>query len=238
MTPTPQVHTAVLPGGGVAVMDIRRGRGRWRHFNATAAALWLTIADGVPLDRALDDLAARFETLGGAPKVVRADLDALADQLAATGLLTARTSPPLTAADSAVRPPLPADTPLSSADRRAALLGMCAALVLLRCTPIRTTIGIARLLGRAPRREATPDEADLLHHAVRRAARLWPGRAACLEESLAVHIAAALRGRRATWVLGARTAPAAAHAWVEADGSVIGQDPVGRAWPYTPALKV
>ncbi|MEU3186663.1 lasso peptide biosynthesis B2 protein [Streptomyces sp. NPDC006923] len=89
-----------------------------------------------------------------------------------------------------------------------------------------------------PRPAATAEQADLHFHAVRRAGRMWPGRVACLEESLAVYLAALLRGRRVTWVVGARTAPAAAHAWIETGGEVIGQDLPQRPWPYTPALRV
>lgn len=39
MTATPRLYTAHLPGGGAAVMDVRAGRGRWQHLNATAALL-------------------------------------------------------------------------------------------------------------------------------------------------------------------------------------------------------
>ncbi|MGW5680160.1 lasso peptide biosynthesis B2 protein [Streptomyces sp. NPDC003860] len=238
MTKMPQVYTAVLPGGGVTVMDVRVGRGRWRHLNPTAAALWLALVDGAPVGEALSGLVARFEERGGAPEKVRADLAALVDQLAAAGLLTARAASPHVAGPLAVREALPEGTALSGADRLAGLCGVLCALVLLRCTPIRTVVATGRLLGRLPRRAATPGEADRFFLAVRRAARLWPGRAACLEESYAVHVTAVLRRRRVTWALGARTAPAAAHAWVEADGSVIGQDPADRIWPYVPALKV
>ncbi|MEU1789119.1 lasso peptide biosynthesis B2 protein [Streptomyces sparsogenes] len=74
--------------------------------------------------------------------------------------------------------------------------------------------------------------------AVRRAGRSWPGHVACLEESLGCFFAAYMHGRRLTWVIGVRTAPAAAHAWVQAHGEVIGQDPAERVWPYAPALRI
>ncbi|MER6917148.1 lasso peptide biosynthesis B2 protein [Streptomyces sp. NPDC000594] len=235
---TPQVHTALLPGGSAAVMDIRKGRGRWRHLNASAAHLWRDVTEGMPLDRAVERLAVRLEAQGAEPTTLWADLDALTGQLAETGLLTADTAPPLPPENRTIRTPLPPGTPLTGADRSAGFLGLLTALTLLRCSPFRTTVGTARALGHLGRTPATADQTDRLFHAVRHFARLWPGRAACLEESLAVYLAAALRGLQVTWVLGARTAPAAAHAWVEAEGEVIGQDPADRTWPYVPALKV
>ncbi|MEV7422891.1 lasso peptide biosynthesis B2 protein [Streptomyces sp. NPDC091212] len=238
MRMTPQVYTAHLPGGSAAVMDIRTGRGRWRHLNTTAAHLWKQLADGITLDQALDDLTDRFVRQGADRDIVRADLEILAGQLRDTGLLDARISPTASLITPEVRPPLPTDTPLRGADRIAGLLGIATALVLLRCAPIRVAVGAAGALGGIARPVATAEQADLFFHAVRRSGRFWPGRMACLEESLAAYFAAALRGRRVTWVMGARTAPAAAHAWIEADGEVIGQDLTDRLWPYAPALRV
>ncbi|MCX5401313.1 lasso peptide biosynthesis B2 protein [Streptomyces sp. NBC_00102] len=238
MRMTPQLYTAHLPGGSAAVMDTRTGRGRWRHFNTTAAHLWKQLADGIPLDQALDDLTDHFVRQGANRDTVRADLETLAGQLRDTGLLTAHISTPPSPTTPEARPPLPADTPLGVADRIAGLLGLTTALILLRCAPIRISIAVAGALGRTNRPAASGEQADLLFHAVRHSGRFWPGRAACLEESLAAYVAAILRGRRVTWVIGARTAPAAAHAWIEAGGEVVGQDLADRLWPYAPALRV
>ncbi|MER8234318.1 lasso peptide biosynthesis B2 protein [Streptomyces sp. NPDC094049] len=68
--------------------------------------------------------------------------------------------------------------------------------------------------------------------------RVVPGRAACLEESLAAYLTAALTGRRVAWVLGVRFVPQGAHAWIATAGAVHGQDPVDRVWPYRSALTV
>ncbi|MEV4975379.1 lasso peptide biosynthesis B2 protein [Streptomyces scopuliridis] len=237
---TLQVYTALLPGGAAAVMDIRTGRGQWRHLNATAAALWTQITEGVPLAHALDVLCDRFTDQGADRDTVRTDLTALAAQLHATGLLDANLAP--THAPGTSRPtvrltrstaPRPA-----AADRAAGLLGLTVALALLRCAPIRSSVALAALLARRDRPATTAEQADHLAQAVRRAGRLWPGRVACLEESLAVYLAARVRGRRVAWVIGARTAPAAAHAWTEAGGEVIGQDLADRLWPYAPALRI
>ncbi|MFE4540688.1 lasso peptide biosynthesis B2 protein [Streptomyces scopuliridis] len=235
---TPQVYTALLPGGAAAVMDIRTGRGQWRHLNATAAALWTQITEGVPLAHALDVLCDRFTDQDADRDIVRTDLTALAAQLHATGLLGAHPAPAPGNSHLTVRLTPSTTVRPAPADRAAGLFGLFTALALLRCAPIRCSVALAASLARRDRPAATAEQADHLFQAVRRAGRLWPGRVACLEESLAVYLAARLRGRRVVWVIGARTAPAAAHAWTEAAGEVIGQDLADRLWPYAPALRI
>lgn len=73
------------------------------------------------------------------------------------------------------------------------------------------------------RRAATVAEAEKSILAVRRAAKLWPARVACLEESIAATLALALTGRRATWCHGVATDPIALHAWIEVSGSPVAE---------------
>ncbi|MER7791127.1 lasso peptide biosynthesis B2 protein [Streptomyces sp. NPDC097640] len=238
LTGTPWLYTARLPGGGAAVMDVRAGRGRWQHLNATAALLWHRVVEGTAPEQATEELTATFTGEGADPAVVRADLAALVAQLRELGLLDSQVAPAPKHEDMQIRPALPVDILLGAADRAAAALALAAALLLLRCTPIRASIAAARTVARLPLRPADPERADRLFAAVRRTARAWPGRAACLEESLACYFAAALRGWGVAWVIGARTAPAGAHAWNETHGQVIGQDSDDRVWPYAPALRI
>lgn len=58
---------------------------------------------------------------------------------------------------------------------------------------------------------------------VRWAAAAWPGRAACLEESVATKLALLARRRRVTWYLGVRTQPTTLHAWTQAGDTPIGE---------------
>ncbi|MFD7499565.1 lasso peptide biosynthesis B2 protein [Streptomyces sp. NPDC059850] len=233
-----EVYTARTPGGGIAVLDIRTDHGRWIHLNDTGALLWIRLTNGVPLGQAVDDLTEVFVEHGVDAETIRSDLTELARQLRATGLLTARISPAPIYSTETVRPAPPVGTRLSALDRAAGLVGMAVALVLLRCAPIRVSVAFARACARIPRRTATVEQADRFFHAVRSAGRIWPGRSACLEESLGCYVAALLRGRRISWVIGARTIPFAAHAWNEVNGSAIGQDPTDRVWPYAPALRI
>ncbi|GGO58953.1 lasso peptide biosynthesis B2 protein [Streptomyces lasiicapitis] len=101
-------------------------------------------------------------------------------------------------------------------ERLAAAAGLALALVLLRL-PFRHTVRAARLARRIGQRNLDPARAETLVSAVRHTARLWPGRAACMETSLGSVLAAALLGRRLTWCLGARFSPPPTeyHAWAE-----------------------
>ncbi|WP_327413893.1 lasso peptide biosynthesis B2 protein [Streptomyces sp. NBC_01233] len=229
------VHAAVT-ADGVALMDVRRGRGRWHFLDPVSAELWSKVAAGQATDEAIEDLVHAWQLRGVDPDQVRADLNRVAAELHEAELLVAacrpgpRSDPPIVRFAGTVGGTL--------RDQIAAQGGLALALVLLRCLPIRFTIAAAMTATRLPGRHATIADAERLHSAVQRATRAWPGRAACLEESLAVYLAAALSGRRVRWVLGASFMPRNAHAWVEAEGTVIGQDAADRVWPYAAALQV
>ncbi|MGW0670714.1 lasso peptide biosynthesis B2 protein [Streptomyces sp. NPDC002746] len=221
---------------GVALMDIRTGRGQWRFLDPVGARLWQKITHGTDPATAIDDLTAYWHSKGADPAQVRADLTALADDLKRAGLLHHAPPPAAQPGRSEIRFATP--VPVSAAQQLAAHTALIVALLLLRLLPIRICVAVARAATFLPGRPALPQEADAAFAAVRRAARHWPGRAACLEESLAAHFAAALTGHRVRWVIGARFLPQGAHAWIEAGTAIIGQDETDRVWPYTPALQV
>lgn len=230
-----RVHAAVTPEG-VALLDVRRGRGRWRFLDPITAELWSKVTGGQSTDDAIDDLVHSWRLRGADPDQVRRDLTRVTAQLKDAGLLVEARRPTLRAVPPVVR--FAGVARATWGDQIAAQAGLALALALLRCLPIRVTISAAQAATRLPGRPATVAEAERLHAAVMRATRGWPGRAACLEESLGVHLAAALTGRRVRWVLGTSFMPRNAHSWVEAEDSVIGQDPADRVWPYSAALQV
>lgn len=132
-------------------------------------------------------------------------------------------------------PPAPAQMTMAAAPVRddgsrsvrgaaTAVLGLFAllgALLLIRL-PLRTVSRTVRWTARIwCRREATPEQAAASLAAVRRAARWYPGRAACLELSLATLGLLALTGRRVVWCIGTADDPYRFHAWVEAQGVAI-----------------
>lgn len=107
------------------------------------------------------------------------------------------------------------ETPDRLSDRLTALITCAAALLLLRCVPLRLLLAVARTLKRTTR--TTPGPADLarLHTAGQWAARGFPCRFACMEESLAGFLFAVVHRWRMDWCIGARLAPFQAHAWLE-----------------------
>lgn len=124
-------------------------------------------------------------------------------------------------------------------ERLAAVSGLVLALVLLHL-PFRHTVRAARLARRIGRRRLTEARAEVLVAAVRHTARLWPGRAACMEVSLGAALAAALLGRRLNWCVGARFSPPPTeyHAWVELpEQGPVGEYTVG-GWHHHTALTI
>ncbi|UKY47815.1 lasso peptide biosynthesis B2 protein [Streptomyces inhibens] len=124
-------------------------------------------------------------------------------------------------------------------ERCAAAAGLALALVLLRL-PFRHTTRAVRFAWRAGCRPLTVARAEALVEAVRHTARLWPGRAACMETSLGAVLAAALLGGRLHWCLGVRFSPPPTeyHAWAELpeDGPVGEYTEAG--WHHHTALTI
>lgn len=107
------------------------------------------------------------------------------------------------------------ETPDRLNDRLTALVACAAALVILRCVPLRAILAAARTVKRTT--QTTPGPADLarLDTACQWAARVFPCRFACMEESLAGFLFASAHRWRTDWCIGARIAPFQAHAWLE-----------------------
>ncbi|MFD5977477.1 lasso peptide biosynthesis B2 protein [Streptomyces bacillaris] len=228
----PRLH-AVRGPAGAAVLDLATGR--WTLLDPIAAGLldW----PPTPAERAavIEEATARWAATGADPDLVRTGLTRAAadlDRLRAGRPVhhTLPGPPPTVRFTPHTRPALHA--------RVAAVTGLGAALLFLRFLPIRHVVAVARAATRLPGRAARVHEAEQTVAAVRAAGAWWPGRVACLEESLAAHLAAHLTGRRVHWVLGARFAPQGAHAWIEAEHHVVGQDENDRVWPYLPVLTV
>ena len=103
----------------------------------------------------------------------------------------------------------------------------------------RLVIGAAHLLATQPpgrirrvlgwvRRGAVPatlEEAGTARDTVVAVSLVCAAREGCLPRSLATVLLCRLRGRWATWCVGSRRLPPfGAHAWVEADGVMVGEE--------------
>jgi hypothetical protein len=110
---------------------------------------------------------------------------------------------------------------------------------LLRRTVAHLAVGAARLLAtQSPRRirtvlgwlrrgarPATFEQAKAARATVMAVSLTCAAREGCLARSLATVLLCRLAGQWPTWCVGARRLPPfAAHAWVEADGIMVGED--------------
>ncbi|MFI1869395.1 lasso peptide biosynthesis B2 protein [Streptomyces jumonjinensis] len=102
------------------------------------------------------------------------------------------------------------------------------------CHRMRTRTALARATRFLP--PAPGDRVVRVHAAVTACQpRWWPGQIDCKERALATVLATAFTGHSCHLVLGARTPPAAFHAWARAaDGTPAGADEAGGAdHPWT-----
>jgi hypothetical protein len=67
-------------------------------------------------------------------------------------------------------------------------------------------------------REISIEEADIMWETVLQSSSFFPGRIACLEQSLAFVLFAAAKRLSVVWCVGVRINPFEAHAWAELDG--------------------
>lgn len=127
-------------------------------------------------------------------------------------------------------PPDDRATCLSWSERLRGIVGFWTAFVLVHSVPLWIAQAMMnhaqRVMRPALRRET---ERHIL--AVRWASRAYPGRAACLEVSLAACCASAWTWRMPTWCVGVRFKPVAQHAWVQVDGIPVSEPEVNE-WPY------
>ncbi|WP_162794874.1 lasso peptide biosynthesis B2 protein [Nonomuraea lactucae] len=122
-----------------------------------------------------------------------------------------------------VIPTLAVETSARLPQRVLASVCLPVAVAMLRLLPLRTVLATAGAAAVLMRRHPTASAAAQLVAARDWAATWWPGRAACLETSLAAYLSAALAGYHAQWLLGCRLAPAACHAWTQTCMSALGE---------------
>jgi hypothetical protein len=216
--------------GGVVILDTAEGE--WLALNATAGEFWRAWGAGAGFEDGLRLVAARYPQVP--PAALRADAERLMDEFRERKLLTdggvqagsgaPAEAAPVTGGGEAVmaEPASPAGRPRPGWRRGGpALCVLLATCLIVRCCPFRVQVAVARAARRLARRPATSGEGAAVVAAVDWAARRYPGRAACLEQSLAAVLLAAARGWRLGWCLGAVPDPYRFHAWVEAEGRPV-----------------
>ena len=204
--------------GGVVILDTAAGM--WMALNPTAGHFWRSWQSGAGFEEGVAEVAARSP---GIPlESIRADAEDLVRDLCSRGLIEA--VPPGVLAETAADM---AEDPAADGLRPAwhlvitALLALVVASLFLRFS-FRASLRLVRMTrGTWCRREASPRRAAEAVAAARRAAHWYPGRAACLEQSLAAVLVAAMRRRQLDWCLGSIPDPYRFHAWVEVAGRPV-----------------
>ncbi|MCC3767661.1 lasso peptide biosynthesis B2 protein [Streptomyces sp. UNOC14_S4] len=215
---------------GTAILDCRSGQ--WVMLDPDASRIWqVIIARGTT-----DGLARQVAAWRGTDEAVVAPaISETVEHLVARGLLTdAPGNEPAPAPENLARrlpPAVAVPDQVRLRFRILAVVALAVALAVLRL-PLRARVRLVHAISCLP--YATPKDLGMLYAAVLTVRPpWWRGRLACMETSLTVVVGAALLGRRARWVLGARFLPHAAHAWAEVpDGAVgrDGQEAVDRPW--------
>jgi hypothetical protein len=222
------VHWRDQPGGDVVVLNTATGE--WYALNSTAGELWRAWQAGEHVEYGVSIVAGRYPET--ARSQIRADALTLLDQLRARGLLVpwrAEKGPTAACAGTGRQYATVASGGVSTQSsilpatvwNALALCFLLAAAVGARL-PFRVMCALLRGLRRYwCRGGADAEQARRVVAAVTRAARWYPGRAACLEQTLAAALMAAVLRRRLDCCLGVATDPYRFHAWVELDGRPV-----------------
>ncbi len=207
-----QLRTGQLAGGNSPVAHV------WEEFEREP---------GLDLEGAIAAAAART---GIDPAELRAQMQGLIRTLRSAGVLTTRPpgEPPrrlrAILADETSQPKLrePADLG-ASVPRRVAIagaIGLLIALALQRL-PFWVQLEILIAIRRARAQRPALSDTRRLAAAVKRTARRYPGRAECMEQSMAAFIAGALLGAAPDWCHGGSLLDDSYHAWVQAESIAV-----------------
>jgi hypothetical protein len=207
----PSEVLAVVHGGRTILLDLRTER--YLGLDEVGTAVWGVVADagedGVALASIVDMLAAEYE----APRETLArDVGILIDRLWREGLVEG------------VVPGTVAPEPSLPSGIRCALT-LVVTVLALRGFGLRRSLALARRLARRVSPIALPTSA-FLAAVVRKvgiAAAFFPGRALCLEQSLALYVLLRRARVPVRFLLGAQPYPFTAHAWVEYQGEPVGE---------------
>lgn len=217
----PEVLSAVH-GDRAILLDLRTER--FLGLDEVGTAVWSLVAeagqDGVALPAIVDLLEAEFD----APRaVLERDIGTLLDRFRREGLVEG------------LAPGANAALPKAVLWLRCALT-LVAAVLAVRVFGLRRTLTLARRRARSVPATAVPTP-EYLAGVVRQvdtAAAFFPGRALCLEQSLALYAVLRWAGVDVRLLLGAQPYPFTAHAWVEYRREPVGEssDRVGRFVPF------
>jgi len=229
-----EVHCRTYSHGGMVVLN--RTTGRWHALNASAGILWRAWQARESFEQGVAAVADHYPKVP--PDRIRTDAEQLLNQLVSRGLLQV-SLPERGAAAAMAQSPRTYTGPVTG--RLEQLLAFACLLLSVACArlPFRATYRLVQFLHRRCAEPPAARRARTIVAAVHLAARWYPGRAACFEQSLAAVLLATLSGLRLDWCLGAAADPYRFHAWVEIAGTPVPEpgEPAERA-PFVRVLTV
>jgi hypothetical protein len=220
-------------------LSARASRASFVLLSPEAAFLWRSLEGGCCLAEAIRAVACHY---GIDARQVRADMTAIVEQLRAEGFLSARQQRPdrclgrMPREPARVRLSPPGDARPPWRDKAAMVIGFTAALIILHALPLNAVLAVMRGARRLRRQAPTVDSTTHLVACAARLARRYPGKADCLEISVAAFITGALLGKAPGWRLGVAFRPLWRHAWVETGDTAIDHAPQHPGRAYQPML--
>jgi hypothetical protein len=207
---------SVVHGDRTVLLDLRRER--YYSLDEVGTRVWELLGDGADVSTIVTRIGEEFD----APiEQITTDMQALLQRLADDWRVIVP-----------VRSPLPAREPSGVV----CALTLAATAIALRALGLRRSLALAGRLGRRarPAAEPTPEMLANVARKVDTAAAFFPGRALCLEQSLALYTCLRRSGILADLRIGAQPYPFAAHAWVEYRGELVGTsyDNVSKFVPF------
>ena len=221
--PSRHVLSAVH-GDRTVLLDLRKER--YYGLDEVGTRVWALLREGVDEGGILARLEHEYE----APReLLQSDLTELLGRLAKLGMITRNGErglrQPRRLTGSAT-PRAAQGEPLAPSALTCALTLICLT-VALRIIGLRHTLALVHRAGRCSPPADSPPKEILARAAgnIGMAAAFIPGRALCLEQSLALYVCLRRAGVAVDLRLGVQPYPFAAHAWVEYEG-----EPVGESW--------
>jgi hypothetical protein len=233
LLPSPFVRCAVH-GERAILLDLRQER--YYSLNEVGTRVWSLLAEGAETPTIVARLADEYDASGDR---IELDVTSLVTHLTNLEMLVAaetqgQAPPPVVSTGRAtLSSPCGSLRPVSALVCTVVLIAVTIALRLLG---LRQSLGLASRFTRwAPAAESP--SSDFLAAIVKQvdtAAAFFPGRALCLEQSLALFVCLRRAGVPVELRIGVQPYPFAAHAWVEYQGNLVGDthDRVGKFVPF------
>jgi hypothetical protein len=220
--------------GGVVILDTTAGQ--WIALNPTAGEFWRSWDAGVGFDQGVTEVASQHPEVS--PESIRAHARQFAQELVTRGLITINPEEPVDGTATVMAEPgVATGAGPGWLMVAAAWVFLVVASMLVTCS---FRLSYALVQGSRRRwchRQPTLVRAERVVLAVSRAARMYPGRAACLEQSLAAVLMAAARRWQLDWCIGSARDPYRFHAWAEVSDQIVGcPDGPGSVTAYVKVL--